>query len=388
MRPTTFPCLALLLSLGGLTHAETGSILTYTMPPGGEGAASVALGVAIPGGPSSMVVNPALLAWEGARTSSVLQYSWSHMDLLPYTHRSDLSQEVRSFGIRFPFKPGTDLALGYTWNHLELGRDTAWIDRNRGEINRLEETVHHFVLSGRLGGIASVGVGYKSADSRLRGTMVDTSGGLIRGTASAESWDLGLMVAPRWRIPSTSVRVGPSMGVSWINVDEDQTVSYGNSTSDPIPHLRRWGTGVTVFSPDLVSVDLFLEDEADVSPSYPGGTTRYQGWSLDVLGLFKVSSADLTDYDGARRETHESYQATFDLKQIWRLRGRLESGDWTSLPSDRAKDYPLPTFDILGAKVSPNLRLTYTRKTVRGWDYRGASSANDDQERIGWAICL
>ncbi|MBK9578845.1 MAG: hypothetical protein IPK50_13265 [Fibrobacterota bacterium] len=388
MRPTTFPCLALLLSLGGLSHAASGSILTYMMPPGGEGAASVALGVAIPGGPSSMVVNPALLAWEGARTSSVLQYSWSRMDLLPFTHRSDLSQEVRSFGIRFPFKPGTDLALGYSWNHIDFGTNTYEVPGVPKQTIHSEETVHHFVLSGRLGGIASAGVGYKSADSRLAPNLVVARRDTLRGTASAESWDLGLMVAPRWRIPSTSVRVGPSMGVSWINVEEDQTVSYGDSTSSPIPHLRRWGTGVTVFSPDLVSVDLFLEDEADVSPSYPGGTTRYQGWSLDVLGLFKVSSADLTDYDGANLETHESYQATFDLKQIWRLRGRLETGDWTSLPSDRAKDYPLPTFDILGAKVSPNLRLTYTRKNVRGWDYRGSSSANDAQERIGWAISL
>ncbi|MBK8804261.1 MAG: hypothetical protein IPN71_19810 [Fibrobacteres bacterium] len=388
MRPTTFPCLALLLSLGGLTHAQKGYILSYLMPPGGEGAASVALGVAIPGGPSSMAVNPALLAWEGARTSSMVQYSWSYMDLEPDRHLPNYSQEVRSFGIRFPFKSGTDLALGYTWNQLEMGSDTFWLDRNRGEIRKKEETVHHFVLSGRWGGVASAGVGYKSADSRLRGTMLDDSGNPIRSTASAESWDLGMMVAPRWRIPSTSLRAGPSLGVSFINVDPDQMVNFGDTIDYAIAHLRRWGTGVTVFSPDLFSVDLFLEDEADVGPSYPQATVRYQGWSLDVLGLLKVSSADLTDPDQSRRETHESYQATFDLKQIWRLRGRLESGDWTSLPSDRAKDYPLPTFDILGAKVSPNLRLTYTRKNVRGWDYRGASSANDAQERIGWAICL
>lgn len=387
MRSTVTTFFALSLSLAGSLHAQSGSILTYVAPPGGEGAASVALGVAIPGGPSSMAVNPALLAWEGARTSSVLQYSWSHSDLLPEL-RSDLSQDVRSFGIRFPFKPGTDLALGYTWNHMDLGRDTIWTDKNRGEINKQEETVHHFVLSGRWGGVVSAGVGYKSADSRLRGTMLDDSGKLIRGTASAESWDLGMMVAPRWRIPSTSLRAGPSLGVSWINVDEDQTIGYGDSVSYAIPHLRRWGTGVTVFSPDLFSVDLFLEDEADVGLSYPQATVRYQGWSLDVLGLFKVSSADLTDPDGSRRETHESYQATFDLKQIWRLRGRLETGDWTSLPSDKAKDYPLPTFDILGAKVSPNLRLTYTRKNIRSWNFRGVESVRNGQEQVGWAICL
>ncbi|HOX50770.1 MAG TPA: hypothetical protein PKY05_04745 [Fibrobacteria bacterium] len=388
MRSSLSPFLAVSLLLAASLHAQTGSILTYVVPPGGEGAASVALGVAIPGGPSSMEINPALLAWEGARTSSVVQYLWSQMDLLTFTNRSDLHQEIRSFGIRYPFKPGTDLALGYSWNHMEFGRTTYSAPGVPEQDIHSDETVHHFVLSGRLGGIASVGVGYKSADSRLAPGMIVAPGDTIRGTASADSWDVGLMMAPRWRIPTTAVRVGPSLGVSWINVDEDQMVNYGTDEHDAIPHVRRWGTGLTVFMPDLVSVDLFLEDETDVSPDYPQETQRYQGWSLDVLGLFKISSADLTDPGGARRETHESYQATFDLKQIWRLRGRLESGDWTSLPSDRAKDYPLPTWDILGAKVSPNLRLTYTKMHVRGWEYRGASSANDGQERIGWAIYL
>lgn len=389
--------LRILLLLTGFAPIQVGAtnsvILTSTMPPGGEGAASVALGVALPGGLSSMEVNPALLAWEGNRTSSTIQYSWSHSDLVPSLQalNSDLnlSEDVRSVGLRFPIKNGTDLAIGYSWHHLELGTTQYSAFPGDPQILKSGESVHHAVVSARLAGMASIGLGWKWMDSRLAPDVrIDDSGKTMRGTATSSDWDLGLLIAPRWKIPRTPVRIGPSLGMSWVGLVGD-SIDYGDPRAkDPTAQLRRWGAAFTISSPDLVAVELFLDDEADVSDRYASAATRYQGWSLDVLGILRWASADLMDPDGWRSETQESYQIILDLKQIYRLKGRILSGDWTSLSEETPAGYPLPKWKILGTTISPNVRVSVTHSKIRGWSYYGAQSVRDGQKRIGWAISL
>ena len=188
--------------IGGLLVSQAvfgqgGAVVTNAMPPGGEGAASVALGVALPGGPGSMEVNPALLAWEGERTLSVVQYATSESELLPKLRFPDpVVSRVRSLGLRYPVKPGTDVALGYSWHETDFG--TNEITGLGGEdITTVtsKEAVHHVVLAGRLGGIASVGVGWRWIDSRLADGLKDSLGRPF-GTATASTWDLGLRLAP------------------------------------------------------------------------------------------------------------------------------------------------------------------------------------------------
>ncbi len=353
----------------------------------------MALGVALPGGLPSMEINPALLAWEGSRTFSTIQYSWSHSDLLPSLQKLNpelnLSEDVRSFGLRYPIKNGTDFAIGYSWHHLELGTTRYSAFPGDLQILKSEESVHHAVVSARLAGMASIGLGWKWMDSRLAPDVrIDDSGTTLRGTATSSDWDLGLLIAPRWKIPRTPVRIGPSLGISWMNLVGD-SIDYGDPKSkDQTAQLRRWGAAVTISSPDLVAVELFLDDEVDVSDRYASAAARYQGWSLDLLGILRWASADLMDPDGMRSETQESYQITFDLKQIYRLKGRFESGDWTSLPEETPNGYPLPRWKMLGATISPNVRISVTHSKIRGWSYEGAQSVRDGQKRIGWAISL
>lgn len=382
------------LLLAGFVPLEAGAnrgvILASTMPPGGEGAASVALGVALPGGLPSMEINPALLAWEGNRTSSTIQYSWSRSDLLPSLLKGKgVTEDVRSVGLRLPIKNGTDFSIGYSWHHVELGTTRYSAFPGDLQILKSEESVHHAVVSARLAGMASIGLGWKWMDSRLAPDVrIDDSGTTLRGTAASSDWDLGLLIAPRWKIPRTPVRIGPSLGMSWMNLVGD-SIDYGNPRAkDQPPQLRRWGAAFTISSPDLVAVELFLDDEADVADRYASAAARYQGWSLDVLGILRWASADLMDPDGWRNETQESYQITLDLKQLYRLKGRFESGDWTSLPEETPAGYPLPKWKMLGTTISPNVRVSVTHSKIRGWSYYGAQSVRDGQKRIGWAISL
>src|ERR1035437_1451568 len=198
----------LLLAASEISNAG-GSVLTYVAPPGGEGAAAVALGVALPCGLSSMEVNPALLAWEGDRTSSTVQYSSSSSDLIPALHEKNLDEKVRSVGLRYPIRPGTDVALGYSWNHVDLGQSRYALlpgDSFQTLPGTAGETVHHVVLSGRLGGFASVGIGWKLLDNRMAAGLVVDSGTPVHRTSWASTWDLGILVAPRWR--SEERRIG------------------------------------------------------------------------------------------------------------------------------------------------------------------------------------
>lgn len=395
MRSVTCRCFQYaLFLLAGFAPLQAGAgnsaILTSTMPPGGEGAASVALGVALPGGLPSMEVNPALLAWEGSRTSSMIQYSWSHSDLLPLLLKGKgVTENVRSVGLRLPIKNGTDFAIGYSWHHLELGTTRYSAFPGDLQILRGQESVHHAVVSARLTGMASIGLGWKWMDSRLAPDVrIDDSGTTLRGTATNSDWDLGILIAPRWKVPRTPVRIGPSLGMSWMSMVGD-SIDYGNPQfKDQTAQLRRWGAAFTVSSPDLIAVEFFLDDEVDVSDRYASAAARYQGWSLDLLGILRWASADLMDPDGPRDETQESYQIILDLKQIYRLKGRILSGDWTSLPEETPSGYPLPKWKMLGTTISPNLRVSVTHSKIRGWSYYGAQSVRDGQKRIGWAISL
>jgi len=374
-----------LLALQGLAWASASSGLTYVMPPGGEGAAAVALGVALPGGLPSMEVNPALLAWEGDRTSSTIQYSSSSSALLPELH-DDLHEDVSAVGLRFPIRPGTDVALGYSWHHLDLGQTSFQMtDISPVQTFNTEETVHHVVLSGRLGGIASVGIGWKWLDSRLApGMVIDSAGHTMRGTASASTWDLGVLIAPKWRIPATPLRLGPSLGASWINVAED-SIDYGNSQyKDPVARVLRFGAAGELSAPDFFALQLFVDQETDLVDTANGSSSQYRGWSLDVLGFYRYSMADLDDYSGKRHERQVAKQYTFDFKQLWRLKWRLQHGEFTRLLGDAPEDYPLPSYHFLGAVLSPNFRFTWTRSTI----YDPAGNYRNGQQRLGWALSL
>jgi hypothetical protein len=365
--------------------AGGGSALTYIMPPGGEGPASVALGVAVPGGLPSMEVNPALLAWEGARTSSTLQFSSTTSDLLPSLNIPDLSEEVTSFGLRYPLATGSDIALGYSRHLLDFGKSTLQADESSPVTTyHAEESVHHVVLSGRWAGIASVGIGWKWLDSRLGPAHIQLDTTAWRGTASASTWDLGVLVSPRWTIPRTPVEWGPSVGASWINVAED-SIDYGDGYPDPVFRVLRFGAAGEMSYPDLLDLQLFVDQEIDLNDTARLSSLQYRGWSMEALGIYRYSSADLYDPAGQRFETQASSEYIFDLKHLWRLKWRLQHGDYTNSIDDLPDDFPLPSFRFLGATLTPNIRFSWTESTIRA---HGTNTARQGQKRLGWSISL
>lgn len=370
--------------------AGNGSAITYSMPPGGEGAASVALGVALPGGVSSMEVNPALLAWEGARTSSILQMSSSESELVPVLRlEENVTENVRSVGLRWPVKPGTDVALGYSWHEIDFGGNKVPVDDESDSMQSFQSTedVQHFVLSARLGGIASVGVGMKWLDSRLApGIVID--GEAQDGTAQALTWDLGILVAPRWRIPGTMLRVGPSLGISWINVADDSIRYIAGGPRDPVERMRRWGVAGEVSAQDLFTAQVFIDEEVDLATAGSQDAIDYVGWSVEGLGFYRHSWAKLTDPAGYRKEVQTSDQLTFDFKQVWRLLWRVRQGDFTTRIEDVPEDYPLPSWNVLGASITPNIRVVWTSSEIEGRSDRGSSSIRGGQERVAWSLCL
>jgi len=360
--------------------AQSGAAITYVMPPGGEGAAAVALGVALPGGAPSMEVNPALLAWEGARTSSILQMSTSESNLLPELHLvSPLTETVRSVALRYPIKPGTDIALGYSYHQVDFGTSQA-----EDQTFHSKEDVQHVVLAGRLGGIASLGVGWKWLDSRLApGIVLD--GVPRRGTASASTWDVGVLVAPRWKIPATPLRIGPSLGMSYINVFDDSINYIAGDPKDPVERVRRWGVAGVLTAPDLFSAEVFQDEEVDLASWNSQQTNDYLGWSIELLGTLRWSSADLSDPSGKRDETQTAFQVTADLKQISRLLWRLKNQDIMTQIGEVPEGYVLPTWRFLGTNLTPNVRITWTKSEIT---QNNSDGIREGQQRVGWAISL
>lgn len=382
-----FRSLACLL-LAAATIRAQGAAFTSTMPPGGEGPASVALGVAVPGGVSSMEVNPSLLAWEGARTNSILQMSMSQSDLYPDLHLiSGMTENVQSVGLRYPVKPGTDIALGYSRHEIDFGMSEILDETGTGS-NSIHSTedVQHFVLAGRIGGIASLGVGMKWLDSRLAPGYIE--GDEESGTAQALTWDVGLMVAPRWKIPGTPLRVGPSLGMSWINLGEDSVSYFSDTLKDPVDRVRRWGIAGEIAAQDLFSAQVFMDEEVDLATEGSREALEYQGWSVEVLGLYRRSSADQMDPAGWRNETQTSNEYILDLKQVWRLWWRLRQKDLMTRIEDVPDDYPLPAWTVLGTTLRPNVRITFTQSEIEDHGYRGRQGTRNGQERIGWSIAM
>ena len=399
MRPISLPTSAWILSgtlLASRVVLGQGSVITNTLPPGGEGAASVALGVALPGGPGSMEVNPALLAWEGERTQSLVQYSDIETETKSMLFDAGgnripgsfavTPEKVHSLGIRYPHGPGTDVALGYSWHGYEM--------TPRAQMNELgdsigtfqpEEEVHHFVLAGRFGGIASVGLGWRWLDSRL--AEFKDSAGNVHGSGTASTWNLGLRLAPTWRVPATPLRLTPSLGMSWITLGED-SISYGedrHGTFSPIERVRRWGVALTATVPDLVTGEVFLDDETNLSVADWRFSSGYEGWSLEALGLVRWSSADFKASRSAEVTTRESIQYILDAKNLWRLYTRLRTGKLLSADLVDMEAYPLPGWSVLGVSFAPNVRFTWTRSETTsesvGW-------IRQSQDRIGWALSL
>lgn len=361
-------------------------MITNTMPPGGEGAASVALGVALPGGPGSMEVNPALLAWEGDRTLSVVQYSASESELLPKLRSSEpMVERVRSLGLRYPVKPGTDVALGYSWHEVDFGRTPGfdWNGDLDGSWIHGTEAVHHVVLAGRLGGIASVGLGWRWIDSRFAEGLKDSLGKPI-GTGTASTWDLGLRLAPTWRVPATPIRITPSLGMSWITLGED-SISYGLRAWDPIERVRRWGAAITATVPDLVTGEVFLDEETNLSWADRRESFGYEGWSFEALGIVRWSTADLIDPQGQRFETQKSTQYIVDAKRVWRLYKRASTGKLLSPDAVEMDGFPLPTWSVAGVDVTPNVRFTWTESEITS---EAKGGIRKGQRRLGWAISI
>lgn len=379
-----FRSLACLLLAAATVRAQD----TYTMPPGGEGPASVALGVAVPGGVSSMEVNPSLLAWEGARTNSILQMSMSESELLPELRiKGGVTESVQSVGLRYPVKPGTDIALGYSRHEIDYGTNEIPDETGIGSRSfHSTENVQHFVLAGRIGGIASVGVGMKWLDSRMAPGIIE--GDEESGTAQALTWDVGVMVAPRWKIPGTPLRVGPSLGMSWINLAEDSISYISDTLKYPVERVRRWGVAGEVAAQDLFAAQVFLDEEVDLTWEGSREALEYQGWSVEVLGLYRRSSAYLVDQGGERIETQTSNEYILDLKQVWRLWWRFRQKDLTTRIEDVPDDYPLPAWKVLGTTLRPNVRITYTRSEIEDHGYRGRQGVRNGQERIGWSIAM
>jgi len=375
-----------------VVHAQRSAVITQDMPPGGEGPASVALGVAVPGGLPSMEVNPALLAWEGARTNSTLQFSTSHSELLPeltakWSPKDKLKEDVRSIGLTIPIKAGTNVALGYSWHRVDFGQNQLVMPDDHIQTFQSDEAVHHVVASARLGGIASVGAGWRWIDSRLAPGLKDSAGNDI-GTGTASTWDLGVLVAPRWRIPGTPVRVGPSVGMSWITLGED-SIWYGDKRyKDPVYRMRRWGASASLKAPDFVALDLFLDEEVDLGDETRREAIEYQGWSVEALGLMRWSSADLVDPSGKRYETQTSTEYIVDLKQLWRLWTRVKTGNYLEDLDGVPEGYPLPSWTVLGATITPNLRVVYTRSMIESERSQRSDGVREGQKRIAWALAL
>jgi len=364
-----------------------GAVITNIMLPGGEGPASVALGVAVPGGLPSMEVNPALLAWEGARTSSTLQYSSSESDLLPKLKLQDaVTESVRSVGLRWPVKPGTDVALGYSWHRIDFGRNQ--FTDAEGEVTESFEsfeTVHHAVLAARLGGIASVGAGWRYLDSRLAPAGLQINDTAKTLDATAQAWDFGLQIAPRWRIPKTPLRLGPSMGVAWISMLSDSIDYMTGRGQDPVTSVRRWGIAGTLTAPDLFEAVLFQDEQIDLADARSRDALTWKGWSVEVLGLYRRSSAELEDPVGDRFETQVSDQWTLDLKQLYRLYARFRTGNWMEQLPETPEGYPLPTWTLLGASFTPNLRATLISSEITE---ESTGGVRQGQKRLAFALSL
>lgn len=336
-----------------------------------------------------MEVNPALLAWEGDRTLSVVQYSASESELLPKLRFSEpMVERVRSLGLRYPVKPGTDVALGYSWHEVDFGgspgRDK--FGEEDGSWFTSKEAVHHIVLAGRLGGIASVGLGWRWIDSRLAEGWKDSLGRSV-GTSTASTWDLGLRLAPTWRVPATPVRLTPSLGMSWITLGEDSISYWRNERGSfsPIERVRRWGAAFTATVPDLVTGDVFLDEETNLSASDRRPSVGFEGWSFEALGIVRWSSADLVDPEGDRFETHTSTQYILDAKRLWRLYKRGATGNLLSPDLMEMDGFPLPTWTVAGISVTPNVRFTWTDSRINSDGTRGI---REGQKRLGWAISL
>lgn len=335
-----------------------------------------------------MEVNPALLAWEGERTLSVIQYASSESELLPKLRFPDpVVSRVRSLGLRYPVKPGTDVALGYSWHETDFGTNEI-AGLGDEDITRITSTeaVHHVVLAGRLGGIASVGVGWRWIDSRLADGLNDSLG-RPWGTGTASTWDLGLRLAPTWRVPATPLRLTPSLGMSWITVGED-SISYWDAERgpfDPIERVRRWGAAFTATVPDLVTGEVFLDEETNLSWADRRQSFGYEGWSFEALGIVRWSSADLIDPQGSRFETQTSTQYIVDAKRLWRLYRRASTGKLLSPDLMEMDGFPLPTWTVAGIAVTPNLRFTWTQSQITS---EASGGIRKGQKRLGWAISL
>lgn len=367
--------------------SNRGAVVTNILPPGGEGPASVALGVAVPGGLPSMEVNPALLAWEGARTSSLIQYSGSESELLPKLKMKDeVTESVKSVGLRWPVKPGTDVALGYSWHRVDFGRNTIF-DQEGAELSTFEseETVHHAVVAARLGGIASVGAGWRFLDSRLVPAGMRLDDTTVALDATAQAWDFGLQIAPRWRIPKTPLRAGPSMGVAWISTLSDSIDYTTGRGQDPVTSVRRWGVAGTLVAPDLFEGVVFQDEEVDLADAKSRDAQTWRGWSVEVLGFYRRTSAELEDPTGDRFETQVSNQWTLDLKHLHRLYSRLRTGNWMEQLPETSEGYPLPTWTLFDTPITPNIRLTLVSSEITDETTGGVRQG---QERLGFALSL
>ena len=143
--------------------------------------------------------------------------------------------------------------------------------------------------------------------------------------------------------------------MSWITVGED-SISYWDAERgpfDPIERVRRWGAAFTATVPDLVTGEVFLDEETNLSWPDRRQSFGYEGWSFEALGIVRWSSADRIDPEGGRFETQVSTQYIVDAKRLWRLYKRASTGKLLSPDPVEMDGFPLPPGPWRGSPSRP-----------------------------------
>jgi hypothetical protein len=175
------------------------------------------------------------------------------------------------------------------------------------------------------------------------------------------------------------------MGVAWISVLSDSIDYATGGGQDPVASVRRWGVAGTLTAPDLFEAVVFQDEQVDLADARSRDALTWKGWSVEVLGLYRRTSAELEDPTGDRFETQVSDQWTLDLKHLYRLYARVRTGNWTETLSETPDGYPLPTWTVLGTAFTPNLRATLISSEITD---ESTGGVRQGQKRLGLSLSL
>ena len=130
---------------------------------------------------------------------------------------------------------------------------------------------------------------------------------------------------------------------------------------------------------------VFQDEEVDLADAKSRDAQTWRGWSVEVFGVYRRTSAELEDPTGDRFETQVSDQWTLDLKHLYRLYTRVRTGNWMEQLPETPEGYPLPTWTFLGASLTPNLRATLISSVITDETTGGVRQG---QKRLGFALSL